>query len=517
MDLAKLGSRHVTLMNKYKRQSGVLLHPSALPGPYGIGDIGPQAYSFVDHLSEMGQTLWQILPIGPTDFHNSPYSSMSTFAGNHLLISLDLLVEDGLLASKILEGYQAVDLHKIIYNDVINFKLPILKEVAQNFNNKASVAIKISFEQFCMDQSYWLDDYSRYWALKVENDHKSWSEWKLNTVQNTEHVHEAKVMQFLFHNQWHRLRQYCLGKGIQVIGDMPIYVGYDSADVYANPELFQLDGEGRMIYQGGCPPCEYQEKGQLWGSPLYNWKNHEKTNFEWWQRRFKKLFEMVDIIRLDHFIGYTKYYKVPMEDQTAQFGRWMQAPGDKLFKVLDSTIMDFNVIVEDLGDVTEDIICLREKYDFPSMRVLQFEFGQMSLLKDLPKNSVVYTGTHDNDTLLGWFESLPAKSSVRGDLLTQNKLLQFLKCTKEDIIWETISYALSTASYMVIMPLQDILGENSLARFNTPGTLSPDNWSWRMEDGKLTRLLKTKLAELTEDHNRNTSAVINLLKKEIEY
>jgi len=204
----------------------------------------------------MGQTLWQILSIGPTDFHNSPYSSMSTFAGNHLLISLDLLVEDGLLDFKILEGYQAVDLHKIIFNDVINFKLPILKQVGRNFDKKASVEMKISFEQFCIDQSYWLDDYSRYWALKEENDQKSWFEWKLRTVQNTEYVHEAKVIQFLFHNQWHRLRQYCREKGIQIIGDMPIYVGYDSADVYANPELFQLDSEGRMKYQGGCPPCE---------------------------------------------------------------------------------------------------------------------------------------------------------------------------------------------------------------------------------------------------------------------
>ena len=268
-------------MNKHKRKSGILLHPTALPGPYGIGEIGPQAYRFVDHLSDMGQTLWQILPIGPTDFHNSPYSSMSTFAGNHLLISLDLLVEDGLLDSKILEGCQVDNLHKIIFNDVINFKLPILKQVCQNFDKQAPIEIKISFEQFCINQSYWLDDYSRYWALKDENDQKSWFEWKLSTVQNTEYVHEAKVIQFLFHDQWHRLRQYCRGKGIQIIGDMPIYVGYDSADVYANPELFQLDSKGRMKYQGGCPPCEYQEEGQLCKSPLYHWQNHEKTNFEW--------------------------------------------------------------------------------------------------------------------------------------------------------------------------------------------------------------------------------------------
>jgi 4-alpha-glucanotransferase len=224
---------------------------------------------------------------------------------------------------------------------------------------------------------------------------------------------------------------------------------------------------------------------------------------------------MVDIIRLDHFIGYAKYYRIPIKDQTAHDGKWIQAPGDKLFQVLDSTIMDFNVIVEDLGDVTEDIISLRETYHFPGMRVLQFEFGKISPAEDLPENSVVCTGTHDNDTLLGWFESLPVKSSDE-DMLTQNKLLKFFQCTKENIHWEIIGYALSTASYTVTIPLQDILGENSSARFNTPGTLSPDNWSWRMEEGKLTHSLKTKLAELTKRHNRNTSAVINLLKKEIE-
>jgi len=503
------------MMSKHKHQSGVLLHPTSLPGPYGIGEIGSHAYRFADHLSDMGQTLWQILPIGPTDFHNSPYSSMSTFAGNYLLISLDLLVKDGLLDSKFLEGCQVVNLHKIIFNDVINFKLPILKQVSRNFDKKASIEKKISFEQFCIDQSYWLDDYSRYWALKEENNQKSWIEWKLSTVQDTEYIHEAKVIQFLFHDQWHRLRQYCRCKEIQIIGDMPIYVGYDSADVYANPELFQLDSKGRMKYQGGCPPCEYQEEGQLWKNPLYNWQNHEKTNFEWWQRRFKKLFEMVDIIRLDHFIGYAKYYRIPISDQTAHDGKWIQALGDKLFQVLDSTIMNFNVIVEDLGYVTEDVISLRETHHFPGMRVLQFEFGQMSLAEDLPENSVVCTGTHDNDTLLGWFESLPEKSSDE-DVLTQNTLLQFFQCTKKNIHWEIIRYALSTASDTVIIPLQDILGKNSSARFNTPGTLSPDNWSWRMEEGELTHSLKNKLGKLTNSHRRNVSAINNLLKKEIE-
>lgn len=497
------------------RKSGILLHPTALPGRYGIGEIGPDAYRFIDHLSDMGQGLWQILPIGPTDVYNSPYSSISTFAGNHLLISLYLLVEDGLLDSKYIEGLSEVNTHKILFDDVIRFKVPILKQVSKNFNTNAPIEMKISFEKFCIDHSYWLDDYSLYWALNEENEQKSWVDWKSRTAQNMDHVHEAKVIQFIFHDQWHRLHQYCKERGVQIIGDMPIYVGYYSADVYANQDLFQLDSSGKMIYQGGCPPCEYQAEGQLWGSPLYNWKNHKKTNFKWWQQRFNKLFEMVDIIRLDHFIGYSRYYRVHISDQTARNGEWIDAPGDTLFQVLESTITDFNVFSEDLGDVTEDVSSLRDKYSFPGMRVLQFELNKMSSAEDIPENSVVCTGTHDNDTILGWFESLP-DISFDEDILTKNKLLKFFNSTKENIHWEIIDYALSTSSNTVTIPMQDILGENSSGRFNTPGTLSPDNWSWKMKEDKLAQLLKTKLSKLTKRHKRNYSATNSSSKIKLE-
>jgi len=285
---------------------------------------------------------------------------------------------------------------------------------------------------------------------------------------------------------------------------MPIYVGYDSADVYSNPELFQLDGEGRMIYQGGCPPCEYQEEGQLWESPLYNWQNHEKTNFEWWQRRFKKLFEMVDIIRLDHFIGYSKYYSIPISDQTGHNGEWIQAPGEKLFQILKSTIIDLNVFVEDLGDVTEEVISLRDKYNLQGMRVLQFELEKILPAEDFPLNSVVCTGTHDNNTLIGWFELLPEKSRNKS-IQTKYKLLQYFQCTNKNIHWEIINYALSTASNIVTIPLQDILGKNSSGRFNVPGTLSSNNWSWRMKEENMSQSIKIKLAEITKQHKRNGS------------
>jgi len=483
------------------RKSGVLLHPTALPGLGVIGEIGPDAYRFVDHLSDMGQSLWQILPIGPTDNYNSPYSSISTFAGNPLLISLHLLVEDNLLDSKVLDNCEQTILNHVPFNEVVSFKIPILKEVSKNFNLNASPGMKHSFEQFCIDHSYWLDDYAQYCTLKEENGQKSWIDWNSQTPKNKECAYDEKVIQFIFHDQWSRLREYCFKKEIQIIGDMPIYVGYDSADVYANRELFQLDESGRMTYQAGCPPCEYQKEGQLWGTPLYNWDNHEKTNFRWWQKRFKKLLGMVDTIRLDHFIGYSKYYRISMNEKTAHYGEWMRAPGEKLFNVLSSTIKDLNVIAEDLGDVTEEVISLRDKFNFPGMRVLQFEFDQLASPENFPKNSVVYTGTHDNDTILGWIGSLPISDSST-DILTKNKLLKLFNCTLDDIHWEMINYAMSAGSNTTIIPIQDILGKGPSCRFNTPGTLSPNNWSWRMKE-ELSKPIKTKLMELTKIHKKN--------------
>ena len=486
-----------------KRQSGVLLHPTALSGPFGIGELGPDAYRFIDHLADMGQSLWQILPIGPADLHNSPYSSSSTFAGNHLLISLQLLVEDGLLDFKLLDRGREANLNKINFDNVIRFKMPLLKKTSKNFEKNASSAMKISFENFCNNQFFWLDDYSKYWALKEENNQACWSDWKSYEVKNLNYILEAKIIQFIFYDHWSRLRNHAKGKGVQIVGDMPIYVGYDSADVCFNRNLFLLDQEGKMEYQAGCPPCEYQKEGQLWGTPLYNWKNHESTNFRWWQQRFKKLFEMVDIIRLDHFIGYAKYYRIPINHKTAHGGEWLNAPGDKLFETISPHIDNFNVISEDLGDVTQDVIDLRNKHHFPGMRVLQFESFKNLSTNNFSENSIVFTGTHDNDTIMGWFESLP-KNDGGEDVITQDRLLDFFKCSRDDIHWEIISYAFNTKSNTIIVPVQDILGETSSARFNVPGTLSIDNWSWRLEEQKLTKFIKEKLAKLTEDRNRDS-------------
>ena len=368
--------------------------------------------------------------------------------------------------------------------------------------------MKTMFEEFCITHSYWLDDYSQYWALKVENEQASWIDWKIKTVQNTNHLYEAKVIQFIFHDQWNRLRQYCQDREVQIIGDMPIYVGYDSSDVYANRTLFELNSFGKMIYQGGCPPCEYQSEGQLWSNPLYDWENHEKTNFKWWQQRFKKLLEMVDTIRLDHFIGYTKYYRIPIGDQTAHNGEWIPAPGDKLFQVLESTITDLNVIAEDLGDVSDEVIELRNKYNFPGMRVLHFEFGeQVESIKSFPYDSVTYTGTHDNNTSLGWLNNLD-ESEI--DYISNN-----LNSNEIDVHWRLIDHALQSGSRRTIIPIQDVLGLDEESRFNKPGTLSNENWSWRLKDFQLTSELKLKIRDLTLQNNRMVKIQVESLEVEL--
>ena len=308
-------------------------------------------------------------------------------------------------------------------------------------------------------------------------------------------------MQFIFHDQWSRLRGYAREKGVKIVGDMPIYVGYDSADVCFNRSLFQLDIEGNMEYQGGCPPCNYQEEGQLWGTPLYNWSRHIDSNFDWWRKRFRKLFEMVDSVRLDHFIGYARYYRIPSADKTAHNGSWINSPGDQLFAAVKEEIEDFNVIAEDLGEVTQEVISLRDRCNFPGMRVLQFEPFENFTHNNFSRNSVLFTGTHDNNTLVGWLNSLDDQE-VNQSSLNKKKLISLFGCSEDDIHWEIIRYAYQSESNTVITPIQDILGEDSFARFNSPGTLSTDNWSWRLEDEKLTHFIKEKIFKLVKDYNR---------------
>ena len=488
------------MKSKANYRSGVLLHPTSLPGSSGIGEIGPEAYRFVDDLYKMGQSFWQILPLGPVDKYGSPYSSSSTFAGNELLISFELLVEDSLLDSSYLDEFKQENTGNILFSDIFKYKLPILRYVSENFEINGSFEIKNKFKKFCLEQSYWLDDYATYCSLKELNDDKSWIDWDLDLSSSSINERYIKITQFIFHDQWNRLREYCKNKNIKIIGDMPIYVGYDSADVYANQDLFQLDDSGKMKYKAGCPPCEYQEEGQVWGNPLYEWSAHESSNFNWWKSRFNKLLEMVDIIRLDHFIGYERHYRIPVNDKRAKNGEWIKSPGDKLFSNMGSIISKENIISEDLGDVTMEVANLRDKYNYPGMRVLQFDFEEIPNLNNDINNTVVYTGTHDNDTILGWFNSLP-KLDSNSEVLTQEKMLEFLDCSSDQLNWGAISYAMSSSGEICIIPMQDILSLESSCRFNTPGTLSLDNWSWRMKS-HIDRDTKNRFLKITRNNNR---------------
>lgn len=501
-------------MNSIQKRSGILLHPTALPGPFGIGEIGPQAYEFIDNLCEMGQSIWQILPLGPTDPSFSPYSLMSTFAGNHLLISFELLVEDGLLAPEEISRISAFNSRRVDFHAVLSYKMPILNKVCNNFENLVSPEMRKSFNEFCKNNNYWLDDFSKFWALKHENLQKSWIDWESEKISNPELVNNAKIIQFLFYDQWSRLQKYCRDRQISIIGDMPIYVGYDSADVWANSELFQLDESRKMQFQSGSSPCKYNDEGQIWENPLYDWAKNEEDNYKWWKLRFKKLFDMVDIARLDHFIGYERYYKIPTDQSTAIQGEWLPGPGEKLFQSLISKFNNFKVIAEDLGDITEEVIKLRDKFNFPSMRVLQFDLENIETESNYSNNSILYTGTHDNDTLRGWFNSLPENDPKR-KILNQEKLLESFNCSWENIHWKLIYYTLSTSSNTVIIPLQDILGLDSAGRFNTPGTISDNNWTWRFEKGQLTEIIKQKMADLTIANKRKPSMINNQNKQPV--
>tara|TARA_Y100001978_G_scaffold195989_1_gene204967 strand:+ start:2421 stop:3890 length:1470 start_codon:yes stop_codon:yes gene_type:complete len=481
------------------RKSGVLLHPTSLPGQDLYGDIGPDAFRFIDDLSQMGQSLWQILPIGPVDQYNSPYSSTSTFAGNELLISLDLLVEDDLLDQKYLNEFRSLDKVKTSFTYFSNYKKSLLKQIAAKFGSNANDNIKDRFNTFCKNESYWLDDYVQFCVLKDCNSQKQWFDWT-NFNYSSNEITIYKIIQFLFDDQWKKLKRYCNSKNIKIIGDMPIYVGYDSADVYYNKELFQLNDSGLMKFKAGCPPCNYQQKGQVWGNPVYDWTNHKQSNFNWWRQRFNRLLDMVDIIRLDHFIGYQRFYKIPINDATAENGHWDISKGDELFDSLASIINNDNIIAEDLGDITPEVIKLRDKYEFSGMEVFQFDFNPYISYENSNKNLVVYTGTHDNDTIIGWFNSLDEKN-LNSDKLSKANLLDYFNCNKSIVNWEIINYVMSLNNYISIIPIQDILSLDSSSRFNIPGILSENNWKWKMEE-HLNNDVKNRLMELTIKNNR---------------
>ena len=493
------------------RSSGILLHPTSLPSKYGIGDLGPEAYNFINFMAESCQQIWQILPLGPTGAGNSPYSAYSALAGNPLLISPDKLLQENLLSGEDLEELPKLPVERVDYDLVIKTKMPLLVKAYENFKKKQEWEQK-EFQEFCKTQGYWLEDYALFMAIKEANNGAGWMHWdkaiatrqplavKEWSDRLAEEIFYQKFVQFQFFSQWKELKEYANEKGISIFGDIPIYVAHDSADVWANREIFCLDEEtGEAALMAGVPPDYFSETGQLWGNPVYNWEKLEEDNFKWWVQRIKGMQEYVDLMRIDHFRGFESYWAVPQGEKTAMNGEWIEAPGDALFQILRKELGELPIVAEDLGVITKEVEELRDKFEFPGMKILQFAFDSDAANIFLPfnytnRNCVVYTGTHDNDTTLGWFEERSFAEKAR--------VVDYLGgICPQGINWSLIRLALGSVANIAIFPLQDILGLGGWAKMNTPSTIE-DNWSWRYRPEALTSDIGQHLKYLTYMYGR---------------
>ncbi|MGL5080888.1 MAG: 4-alpha-glucanotransferase [Microcoleaceae cyanobacterium] len=500
----------------FKRASGILLHPTSFPSQFGIGDLGKAAYEFIDFLEQSGQTLWQILPLGPTGYEHSPYiMNFSTFAGNPLLISLEQLVDEGLLDAGILTPLpQTEDImaNRVNFDRVIPHKTQFLEQAFQQFQVSLP---NPEFDTFCRD-TRWLKDYALFMALLEANDGQSWNYWepavarrepdalRAKTEELKDRVLYHKFTQFKFFQQWSTLRKYANNRGIQIIGDISIYVCHNSSDVWAQPNIFQLDPETlESAYIAGVPPDYFSATGQLWGNPVYNWDKLQQTNYAWWIERFRATLAYADLVRIDHFRGFEAYWRVPAGEKTAINGEWILAPGAEFFETLCQELGSSPVLAEDLGIITPEVEELRDRFGFPGMRILLFAFGGAADNSYLPhnfvQNCVVYTGTHDNDTTLGWWQekATPAEKQHVAQYLGYDSPEEV-----SEINWQLIRLALSSTANQAIIPLQDILSLDNTARMNDP-SINAGNWRWRYEQSELlTQELGNRLFSLTRLHNR---------------
>ena len=504
-------------MKFFPRESGVLLHITSLPGPYGLGDIGPEAFNFVDVLHEMGQSLWQILPLGDTGSSICPYITISAFANNPLLISLDGLIDEGYLHKDDLKKIQSYPSDRVDYQKVYDDRYKILDTACTNFIKSSSAETQQRFDAFCKENEYWLSEYILFQTLKKLNNDQHWITWQPRhdpagediIKENSIFIQKLMIQQFLFIEQWQKLKTYANEKGIRFVGDIPIYVSHDSVDVWANTELFKLDDHGKMKSQSGCPPDFFNAKGQVWGHPIYNWAAHEKSNYQWWIDRLRYLFNLVDIVRIDHFNGFAKYWEIPVEQNNDSIGKWVKGPGEKLLLTVKKSIGSKPIIAEDLGEATKDAKIIRDRFAIPGMKILQMSFGKEeqsnSLIPELnQKNIVVYTGTHDNDTSIGWLHTKPGKGNTQtaAEITLERKhALKFLGTDGSEINWDFISLAMNSKANTVIIPLQDILGLGTNARMNIPGTVG-NNWEWRFKKNKLTSNIIERMRTLTEESKR---------------
>jgi 4-alpha-glucanotransferase len=494
------------------RGAGILLHPTSLPGPFGIGDLGPAAYAWVDVLARARQTWWQVLPLGPTGYGDSPYQSASAFAGNPYLVSPELVARDGLVRPADLAGAH-FPADRVDYGPVIDFKLRLLGRAWENFRAGAAPALRPAFEEFCGRSRAWLDDFALFMALKDAHRGAHWHDWPHELVLREpaalaaardrlrDAVEMHKFRQFLFFRQWGGLKRHANTWGIRLVGDAPIFVSGDSADVWANPHLFLLDGRRRPTVVAGVPPDYFSATGQLWGNPLYDWEALRRTHYAWWVARLRGLLEQVDRVRLDHFRGFEAYWAVPAGMPTAETGRWVKGPGKELFEALRAALGGLPLIAEDLGLITPAVEALRDELGLPGMRVLQFAFGDTPANPFLPhnyrRNTIAYTGTHDNDTTRGWYASLPEKQ--------KDFVRRYLSRDGRDIAWDFLRLAWSSVAGAAVAPLPDVLDLGSEARMNQPGRPA-GNWGWRLRDGVLTDAVLGRLADLTELYGRAPAA-----------
>jgi 4-alpha-glucanotransferase len=489
------------------RDSGLLLHPTSLPGPHGIGDLGDAAYRWLEFLAAARQQVWQVLPLGPPGFGESPYAARSAFAGNPLLISLDRLVADGLLEEGELSGAPAGG-PRVDFPSVAAFKSPLLRRAFERFRGSGGPE-RPEYQGFLAENASWLDDYALFTAIRETHGGRAWNTWETALVRREERaIAEARVtyaeatdlerfVQFVFWQQWGALKVAAASRGIGIVGDIPIFVAHDSADVWAHQDLFLLDRDGNPTVVAGVPPDYFSPTGQRWGNPLYRWQRLAETGYGWWVERFHAVLRAVDIVRIDHFRGFEAYWEVPAEEETAVHGRWVKGPGQAFFDAVSAVLGPLPVIVEDLGLITRSVDELRDALGYPGMRVLQFAFGDDSTNPYLPHNydwnSVVYTGTHDNDTTEGWFAALSEPERAR--------VIRYGCDGPETVSQKLIRLALGSVARTAIVPLQDVLGLGREARMNVPGW-GDGNWSWRAAPEQIDSERATWLAEMTELYGR---------------
>jgi 4-alpha-glucanotransferase len=491
------------------RRGGILLHPTSLPGRHGIGDLGDQAYRFVDWLVAGDQKLWQTLALGPTGYGDSPYAAFSSFAGNPLLVNPDRLVEAGDLLPEDVENPPEFPQDHVDFGRVISYKQDLFHRAAGRFFEHASDERQAQFEQFSHENRRWLEDYALFMAVKAAHEQVAWTEWEEEIALRRpeavaqwreklpDEIRYHKYIQFQFIQQWHTLRRYANERGVEIIGDIPIFVAHDSADVWANRELFALDETGQPTVVAGVPPDYFSATGQRWGNPLYRWDLMEERGYDWWIDRVGHTLSLVDILRIDHFRGFEAYWEIPASEPTAVKGEWVKGPGEKLFKALKDALGKLPIIAEDLGVVTPEVVALREQFGFPGMKVLQFAFDSDASNPYLPFNyewdNVVYTGTHDNDTTRGWYNSRSEEM--------KHKIRLYLGSDAQDITWDLIRLALSSVANMAVIPMQDVLDLGTEARMNKPGEPG-GNWQWRYTAGALSDDLAQRLRALTQLYGR---------------